>query len=74
VLAALLGGVLRQRWPVAVGMMLPWPIACLIEIIQDPTSHNLLPADVIVCWLPAFGIAFLGTYVGRKLAARFWAR
>lgn len=74
VLAALLGGVLRQGWPVAVGMMLPWQIAFVIEVTHDRTTHNLLPADMIVVWLPAFGIALLGTYLGRKLAARFWAR
>ena len=70
-LNALLGCAFRHGWPIALGMMLPWPIACGIEISHDPTTHNLFPFEAILTWLPAFLLAFLGTYSGRKFALRF---
>lgn len=70
-LGASLGGLFRPGWPVALGMTLPWPGACFIEIMRDSTSHNLLPFEVIIAWLPAFTLALMGTYVGRMVVERF---
>jgi hypothetical protein len=70
-LGALLGGFFRPGWAVALGMMLPWPVGCLVETIKDPTSHNLLPFEVIIAWLPAFALALMGTYIGRMVVERF---
>ncbi len=50
--------------PVALGMVLPLPIALLIEGIRDPTSHNLFPIEVLVFWLPAFLVAWGGAACG----------
>jgi len=66
VLSALLGYALRQRWSIALGMMLPWPLACAVEIHRDPTSHNLFPIEAVLTWLPAFLLAFLGASLGKK--------
>ncbi len=70
-LAVILGCMLRKPWPVAVGMMLPWPIACAIELTRDPTSHNLLPFEAIIAWVPALSLALMGTYGGRWTYERF---
>ena len=50
--------------PVALGMVLPLPIALLIEGIRDPTSHNLFPFEVLRFWLPAFLVAWGGAACG----------
>jgi hypothetical protein len=69
-LGGLLGYALRQAVPVALGMTLPWPVACVIEMIQDPTSHNLFPFEAILFWTPAFFLALLGARTGWKMAKR----
>ena len=69
-LGGLLGYMFRQAVPVALGMMLPWPIACIVEMIQDPTSHNMFPFEAILFWTPAFFLALLGARFGRKMAER----
>jgi hypothetical protein len=69
-----LGWISRSLWPVVCGMVLPLPIAFGIEVIQDPTSHNLIPFEIIIYWIPAFVVAFCGTYCGRLLQARFERR
>jgi len=56
---------------VALGMMLPLPMSLLVEVVLDSTSHNLLPFEIILYWLPAFGVAWLGAYGGRRLRERF---
>lgn len=65
-LGGLLGYAFRQAVPVALGMMLPWPIACIIEMIRDPTSHNMFPFEAILFWTPAFFLALLGLDSGEK--------
>ena len=52
-------------------MMLPLPIAFGIEVSLSPTSHNLFPFEVLLYWLPAFGLALLGSYLGASSAVRF---
>jgi len=68
-LSGLLGAGFRRVWSVAVGMVLPWPIACAIEVTLDPTSHNLLPFDVI-SWVAYFGFALMGAFVGWTIVTR----
>jgi len=68
-LSALLGAGFRRGWPVALGMMLPWPIACAIEVSRDPTSHNLLPFDIIL-WGAVFAVGLMGAFVGRLILSR----
>jgi hypothetical protein len=65
VLSIALGWTVRRGWPVALGMILPLPIAVQIEAAADPTNHNLLPFEVLFYWLPAFGLALLGGYLGK---------
>jgi hypothetical protein len=74
VLSIALGGTVRRGWPVALGMILPLPIAFGIEVASDPTSHNLVPFEVLLYWLPAFGLALLGGYLGRIIAVRLAQR
>jgi len=70
-LSIALGWGVRRGWPVALGMVLPLPIAMGIEMASNPTSHNLMPFEVLLYWLPAFGLAFLGAHLGERLATRF---
>lgn len=74
VISIALGAAVRRGWPVALGMMLPLPIAFGIEVASDPTSHNLVPFEVLLYWLPAFGLALLGGYLGKIMAVRFARR
>jgi hypothetical protein len=69
-LSAALGCAFRQWWAVGVGMMLPWPVACAIEIAHDPTSHNLFPFEAIFFWLPALVVSLMGAWVGRTFVSR----
>jgi len=66
---ALLGFLDFRRTPVALGMMSPLPIALVVEVLQDPTSHNLLPFEVLMLWVPAFLLAFVGATAGTHLRA-----
>ena len=66
-----LGWLTRLIWPVALGMILPLPFGVLIEVLQDPTSHNLIPFEIILYWLPAFAIAYGGAYCGQLIRARY---
>jgi hypothetical protein len=72
--AALFGFAGMRRVPIALGMMAPLPIALGIEVIRDPTSHNLLPFEIVLYWLPAFGVAFAGATVGRQLCNAYGPR
>lgn len=48
-------------------MMSPLPLALIVEVLQDPTSHNLLPFEVVMLWAPAFLVAFFGATLGTHL-------
>ena len=65
-----LGWISQSKWPVALGMILPLPIAFAIEIELDPTSHNLIPFEIILFWFPAFVVAYGGAYCGQLIRAR----
>jgi hypothetical protein len=67
VLAALLGLLLRHPLGVALGMIIPYPIAAVIEISHDKTNHNLLPFEMMLSWGPALIVAFLAALLGCKL-------
>lgn len=64
-LGFVLGWIVQRVAVVALGMILPLPIAFLIEVTLDRTSHNLIPFEILLVWLPAFSLALLGAYLGR---------
>ena len=64
-----LGWITRTAWPVALGMISPLPIAFCVEVAKDPTSHNLIPFEVVLFWVPALALAFAGAYTGLRLRA-----
>jgi hypothetical protein len=68
--ALVIGRLARTEWPVAIGMVLPLPIALVVEIIRDSTSHNLFPFEIGLYWVPALAIAYLGAR-GRRVIDRF---
>lgn len=68
--AGALGWASRNAWPVAAGMVLPLPLALVTEMVLDPTSHNLLPFEIVLYWLPAFAVAFLSARLGEGLRDR----
>jgi hypothetical protein len=70
ILALLLGGLTRKTWPVALGMIFTLPIACTVEVSRDSTSHNLIPFEMILTWLPGFLLALGAAYCGRWLRRR----
>jgi hypothetical protein len=70
VVSAGVGWLTRRKWAVGLGTMSPFPIAMAIEIAQDPTSHNLLPFEVLITWLPAFLLGSAGAALGRRLRLR----
>jgi len=65
-----LGWTTQCSRPVAIGMILPLPIALVVELSRDPTSHNLFPFEIIIFWVPAFIVAFSGAYFGQLIRAR----
>ena len=70
ILSLVLGWVTKTTWPVAVGMIFTLPIACSVELSQDSTSHNLIPFEIFLTWLPGFVLAFGGAFCGRGLRRR----
>jgi hypothetical protein len=70
ILALLLGGLTRKTWPVALGMIFTLPIACTVEVSRDSTSHNLIPFEMILTWLPGFLLALGAAYCGGWLSRR----
>lgn len=65
-----LGWFSRSGWLVALGMILPLPIALVVEIALDPTSHNLLPFEIILYWFPGFAVAWGGAHLSRLIRVR----
>lgn len=72
--AAALGYLTNRRWPVALGLILPLLGALVIEIIHDPTGHNLFPFEIVFGWLPGFLIALAAAHVGGRLREKSLAR
>ena len=54
----------------AVMLMLPLPIAFLIEVSEDPTSHNLFPFEIAFTWIPIFALVVAGALLGRYARKR----
>jgi hypothetical protein len=50
---------------IALGMILPFPLGFIVEVIVDPTSHNLFPFEVIGGWIPGFIIALIAIRLGK---------
>jgi len=66
--AALLGLLWKSgAWLVAIGFSLVPALAASIEMARDKTSHNLIPLEIILYWLPIFIIAWVGAAVGMKI-------
>ena len=75
ILIALALGFATRRSPgVALGMILPLPIAACIELKEDPTSHNLIPFEIAITWLPAFLVLMIAAWLGTKLRDRVSGR
>jgi hypothetical protein len=74
VVALLLGGFTRTTWPVGLGMIFTLPIACGVEFSQDSTSHNLVPFEILLTWLPGFLLASWAASGGRWLRGQMLAR
>jgi hypothetical protein len=68
--ALVIGRLARTEWPVAIGMVLPLPIALVVEMIRDSTGHNLLGIEIALYWVPALAIAYLGARA-RRVIDRF---
>ena len=51
-------------------MIVPFALALAVELNRDPTSHNLFPFEIVMMWAPAFGVAWLGTYLGKRIVTR----
>lgn len=62
-----LGYLTRRKWPIAFGLVLPFPFVLWYEISRDPTSHNLFPFEIVFGWIPAFLIALGAAYIGRRI-------
>lgn len=70
IIGLILGAVTRKTWPVALGMIFTLPIACSVEVAQDSTSHNLIPFEILLTWLPGFVLALGAAYCGHWLRRR----
>jgi hypothetical protein len=70
IISLLLGWITNTKWPVALGMIFTLPIACSVELSRDSTSHNLIPFEILLTWLPGFVLAFGGAYCGHWLRRR----
>ncbi len=70
IVSLLLGWTTNTKWPVALGMIFTLPIACSVELVRDSTSHNLIPFEILLTWLPGFLLAFGGAYCGCLLSRR----
>lgn len=64
------GWLTGRKWAVGLGIVLPFAVAMALEISEDPTSHNLMPFEMLITWLPAFLIAATGAALGRRLRLR----
>jgi hypothetical protein len=63
-------GLVQRALLIALGMILPLPITFFIEVSLDPTSHNLIPFEILLYWLPAFNLALAGAYIGGIIKQR----
>lgn len=69
-IAGVLGYLTHRKTPIALGLILPFPIALGIEISRDATSHNLFPFEIILGWIPAFLLALVAALVGARIRQR----
>jgi hypothetical protein len=64
------GWLCRQPLSIAAGFISPFPVAVMIEVSRHPTSHNLLPFEVVLYWLPLFLLALLLSFAGQRVRRR----
>jgi hypothetical protein len=69
-LGGAIGWLTRRTALVALGMILPFAVAMCIEIAKDSTSHNLLPFEILISWMPVFLVSWGGAYVGLRFRER----
>ena len=50
--------------------IVPFPVAFLIEVSEDPSSHNLFPFEIVFAWIPIFLLVITGVVVGRYARRR----
>jgi hypothetical protein len=62
-----LGWSLKHAFGTALGMLAPLPLGTIYEIGMDATSHNLIPFEIVLYWLPAFALAFGGATIGARM-------
>jgi len=72
-IAVAVGWITKYRRTYAFALALPLPIAFLIEVSENPTSHNLFPFEIVRIWLPIFFLVAIGTMVGKFLRSRYQA-
>jgi len=72
-IAIAVGWITEYRRTYAFALALPLPIAFLIEVSKNPTSHNLFPFEIVLIWLPIFFLVAIGTMVGKFLRKRHLA-
>jgi hypothetical protein len=64
------GWLTRFMLTYALMLIVPFPIALLIEVSEDPSSHNLLPFEIVFAWIPILLLAVSGVLVGRYARRR----
>ena len=69
-IAVFVGWITKFVWAFAFAVVLPFPMMLLIEISEDPTSHNMLPLEPVFVWFPIFALLLGGLYVGRYARKR----
>lgn len=68
-IAVILAGLIRKREPamnalrVTLGVMLGMLSRIFYDMIQDPSSHNLFPFELLIGLVIVMPVAFLGAYL-----------
>src|SRR5262245_25690491 len=66
-----LGWQFGRAWAIGLANITPLAVAMVLEMMQDSTSHNLFPFEIVLMWIPAFlvsfGIAQLGSWTRRRM-------
>lgn len=65
-LGMILGAIFRHPALTGMGMVLPFPLAGLAEMVVDPSSHNLWPFEFLVYFILS-AVPITGGYLGSLL-------
>ncbi len=66
VLGGTIGWLTGRTAHVALGTILPFAVATGVEIARDSTSHNLLPFEVLISWVPVFLVSWGAATIGQR--------